>query len=97
MVKHQEQKAIKRELDAEDDEEPRAKKRSKTATASKKSDEDGSSATTDAALKKLVNSGDITKMKVTELKEVLTARSLETKGRKADLVERLEQWVEENM
>ncbi|KAK7958465.1 ATP-dependent DNA helicase II subunit 1 [Apiospora saccharicola] len=97
LAKHQEQKAIKRELDAEDDDEPRPKKRTKTAAASKKTDDDGSSAMTDAALKKLVNSGDITKMKVTELKEVLTARSLETKGRKADLVERLEQWVEENV
>ncbi|KAK7927310.1 ATP-dependent DNA helicase II subunit 1 [Apiospora marii] len=96
LVKHQEQKAIKRELDAEDDE-PRPKKRTKTATASKKTDEDGSSAMTDAALKKLVNSGDVTKMKVTELKDALAARSLDTKGRKADLVERLEQWAEENM
>ncbi|KAK8042497.1 hypothetical protein PG994_012980 [Apiospora phragmitis] len=97
LAKHQEEKAVKREPDGEDDDEPRPKKRTKTATASKKNDEEGGSTTTDAALKKLVNSGDISKMKVTELKEVLAARSLETKGRKADLVDRLEQWVEENM
>ncbi|KAK8080393.1 ku70 protein [Apiospora hydei] len=97
LAKHQQEKAIKRELDGEDDEEPQPKKRARTTAASKKNDEDGGPATTDAALKKLVNSGDIAKMKVTELKGVLAARSLDTKGRKADLIERLEQWVEENM
>lgn len=85
---------MKREPDDEDSEDARPKKRTKTATASKKAGEDGGSAMTDAALKKLVDSGGISKMKVAELKDILAARSLETKGKKAELIERLEQWAE---
>ncbi|KAL6791340.1 SPOC like C-terminal domain-containing protein [Trichoderma sp. SZMC 28013] len=49
-----------------------------------------------AQLKAAVDSEGLTKMTVVQLKDVAGARGLSTSGKKADLVERIEQWVEEN-
>ncbi|KAK4065780.1 uncharacterized protein Triagg1_8549 [Trichoderma aggressivum f. europaeum] len=49
-----------------------------------------------AQLKAAVESEGIKKMTVVQLKDVAGARGLSTSGKKADLLERIEQWVEEN-
>lgn len=48
-------------------------------------------------LKTAVESGGITKMTVAQLKDVLGAKGLSTSGKKIELVERIEQWLEENV
>ncbi|KAL2065769.1 hypothetical protein VTL71DRAFT_3439 [Oculimacula yallundae] len=47
-------------------------------------------------LKKLVVDGQLSKHTVAELRDWLTAKGLSSTGKKGDLVERIEQWVEEN-
>ena len=47
-------------------------------------------------IKALVGDGGITKMTVAQLKDLLGAKGLSTAGKKMDLIERVEQWVEEN-
>lgn len=49
-----------------------------------------------AQLRDAIESGSISKMTVAQLKDVAGARGLSTGGKKADLLERIEQWVEEN-
>lgn len=49
-----------------------------------------------AQLKAAVESEGLSKMTVAQLKDVAGAKGLSTSGKKADLVERIEQWVEEN-
>ena len=49
-----------------------------------------------AQLKEAIESGSITKMTVAQLKDVLGAKGLNTAGKKAELIERVEQWVEDN-
>ncbi|KAL7949885.1 SPOC like C-terminal domain-containing protein [Trichoderma barbatum] len=49
-----------------------------------------------AQLKAAVESEGLTKMTVVQLKDVAGARGISTSGKKAELVERIEQWVEEN-
>jgi ATP-dependent DNA helicase 2 subunit 1 len=46
-------------------------------------------------LKKLLKAGKLSKLTVTEMKEWLTNNGLETAGKKADLVDRIEQWFED--
>jgi ATP-dependent DNA helicase 2 subunit 1 len=47
-------------------------------------------------LKKLVVSGKLGKYTMQELKDLLFAKGLDTKGKKADLIDRVEQWIEDN-
>ncbi|KAI1850038.1 hypothetical protein JX265_003412 [Neoarthrinium moseri] len=93
LTKYEEQQGIKRELEHDDEPRP-AKKAKKTIKAE---NGDGGSVMNDAALKKKFNSGELTKLKVVDLKDILAAHGLDTKGKKAELVERLEQWVEDNL
>lgn len=79
---------IKRE--AEDDADDRPKKKAKTA--SKKSAAAGG--TTLADIKEEVQSDTLRKKVVAELKAICTEKGLNTSGKKADLLERIEQWVE---
>ena len=51
---------------------------------------------TNLQIKSLVGDGGITKMTVAQLKDVLGSKGLSTSGKKMELVERIEQWVEEN-
>ncbi|KAF2971742.1 hypothetical protein GQX73_g1894 [Xylaria multiplex] len=91
----QEQRKIKRELEQDNEEdEPRpAKKPRSTATKDKSTGEDGVS---NRELRQRYDAGTLTKLTVVELRSVLSGRGLDTKGVKKDLVERLEQWVEDN-
>ncbi|RDA95247.1 hypothetical protein CP533_1885 [Ophiocordyceps camponoti-saundersi (nom. inval.)] len=59
-------------------------------------DKGSGSSMTLAQLKTAVESGGIAKMTVAQLKDVAAARGLSTAGRKMELVERIEQWVEKN-
>ena len=82
-------KSLKREVD--DDEDRPAKKSRSTA-----SDKPSGSSLTLAQLKASIDSGGIAKMTVVQLKDVLGAKGLSTNGKKIELIERVEQWVEEN-
>jgi ATP-dependent DNA helicase 2 subunit 1 len=79
-------RAFKRE--AEDDGDERPAKRAKAKVT-------GSSMSL-ARLKMAFQQGTLGKMTVAELKEVLLSKGISPTGKKADLVERLEQWVEAN-
>ncbi|KAI0863105.1 hypothetical protein F4860DRAFT_502236 [Xylaria cubensis] len=93
----QEQKKIKRELDGEDDEdEPRPAKKSRTTAAKNRNagEDDGLS---NAELRKRYDAGTLAKLTVADLRSAMSGRGIDTKGLKKDLVERLEQWVEDNV
>ncbi|KAK1506650.1 ATP-dependent DNA helicase II [Colletotrichum tamarilloi] len=83
--------AIKREADEGDDERP-----AKRAKAAPKAAKVSGSGMTTAQLKAAVDSGGLSKMLVADLKELLAARGQSTAGKKSELVERIEEWVEEN-
>ncbi|KAL1900337.1 ATP-dependent DNA helicase II subunit 1 [Ceratocystis pirilliformis] len=77
---------VKRELDAPNDNGPR--KRAKSPCDA------GGSSVSDKQLRDAVESGSVQKMTVAGLKEVLTMRGIDAMGRKADLIDKLEQWLE---
>lgn len=81
--------ALKRELDDELPERPAKRSRAGSEKPA------GPSLST-AQLKASVTSGGVSKMTVVQLKDVLGTKGLSTSGRKAELIERVEQWVEEN-
>lgn len=83
-----EKRALKREAD--DDEPAPPTKRGRTA------DKPSATGITTAQLKEAVESEKITKFTVAQLKEIAEARGLSTSGKKVDLIERLEQWVDAN-
>ncbi|KAK1598232.1 ATP-dependent DNA helicase II [Colletotrichum navitas] len=83
--------AIKRDADGDNDERPA--KRVKAAPNPAKVS--GSSMTT-AQLKASIDNGNLSKMLVADLKDILAARAQSTTGKKTELVERIEQWVEDN-
>lgn len=82
-------RATKRE--AEDDDN-RPTKRSRSVTADKPAG--GSIGIKE--LREAVDSGKIASFKVAQLKEIAESKGLGSGGRKADIIERIEQWVEEN-
>jgi ATP-dependent DNA helicase 2 subunit 1 len=82
-------KKLKREAD--DDDEDRPAKKSKAA-----SEKPSGSSLNTAQLKAAVESGGIVKMTVAQLRDVLGSKGLSTAGKKMELVERIEQWVEDN-
>lgn len=81
--------SLKRELKAEDDEIP--KKKPKVKADSQKLED-----TSDGDVKKAVEAGTITKRTMPELKAWCIMKGLSANGKKADLLERIEQWCEEN-
>ncbi|OBR12561.1 Ku70 protein [Colletotrichum higginsianum IMI 349063] len=83
--------AIKRDIDDDDDERPA--KRVKAAPRSVKVSGLG---LTTAQLKAAIDGGGLSKMLVADLKDILAARGQSTTGKKTDLIERVEQWVEDN-
>ncbi|KAI1368621.1 hypothetical protein F5Y08DRAFT_325903 [Xylaria arbuscula] len=91
----QEQKKIKREFEADNEEdEPRPVKKARaTTTKSKSIGEDGLS---NVELRQHYDAGTLAKLTVAELRSAMSSRDLDTKGLKKNLVERLEQWVENN-
>lgn len=84
-----EERSVKREIDDELPERPA--KRGKTASA-----QPSASGLTPAQLKVVIEGGSISKMTVAQLKDIAGEKGLSTSGRKADIIERIEQWAEEN-
>ncbi|KAL2131652.1 hypothetical protein VTI74DRAFT_4779 [Chaetomium olivicolor] len=85
-------RALKRE--AEDDEGGRpAAKRAKPAAAKKAT----GGAMSNAQLKAALEQDTLKKMTVAEIKEVLVSKGVSTVGKKGELLEKLEQWIEENV
>lgn len=93
LEKVKEIKAIKRDMEDDDDEEdqPRVKKPKTTAPKT------AGGGIKDADLQKRSEAGTLSKLTVAELKNAMAERGLETKGLKKDLLERLEQWIEDNL
>lgn len=81
--------AVKREADTDIPSRPAKKSRA----GSEKPSSAGLSLT---QIKALVGEGGITKMTVAQLKDLLGAKGLSTSGKKMELIERVEQWVEES-
>ena len=110
LGKLKEEKAIKRDLEESDAEEeevqPKAKKSRTAAAAAPKGGSKGgkggaggggSGAVADSELKKRSREDTLSKLTVADLKSAMSERGLETKGLKKDLLERLEQWIEDNL
>lgn len=83
-------RALKRE--AEDDDDGRPVKRAKPAAAKKAGGQ-----MNNAQLKLALEQDTLKKMTVAELKEVLVSKGLSAVGKKNELLEKLEQWIEENV
>lgn len=83
-------RSLKREV--EEDEGGRPVKRAKAAPAKK-----ASGPMNNAALKAAFEQDTLKKMTVAELKDILASKGVSTVGKKADLVEKLEQWIEDNV
>ncbi|OAA39820.1 DNA helicase, ATP-dependent, Ku70 subunit [Beauveria brongniartii RCEF 3172] len=82
-----EARAVKRENDDELPERPA--KRGRTASAQPSGPD-----LTSAQVKAAVGDGSISKMTVAQLKDIAAERGLGTSGRKADIIERIEQWAD---
>ncbi|OTA93487.1 hypothetical protein M434DRAFT_395540 [Hypoxylon sp. CO27-5] len=87
-------KAIKREMEADDEDEPRPAKKPRKTTAKASTSDAGM---TNAELKKRYNDGTLSRLTVAELKPILADRSIDAKGLKKVLLERLEGWIEDNV
>jgi ATP-dependent DNA helicase 2 subunit 1 len=83
-------RAAKRETESEDGERPA--KRARATPAAKKL----GASMNNAQLKAAVEEDTLKKLTVAELKEMLASKGLSTVGKKAELLDKLEQWVEEN-
>lgn len=84
-------RAVKREAEDEDDGRPLAKRpkpAAKKVTGGQMSN---------AQLKAAFEQDTLKKMTVAELKDVLASKGVSAVGRKGELVEKLEQWIEENV
>ena len=81
--------SVKRELKDEDDVQPKKKVKVKADTQKLEDMSDGD-------VKKSVEAGTINKRTMPELKAWCTIKGLSASGKKADLLERIEQWCEEN-
>ncbi|APA08897.1 hypothetical protein SS1G_02717 [Sclerotinia sclerotiorum 1980 UF-70] len=81
---------LKRDLDEDEVEVPKKKKVLVKSSAKKLGEMDKEE------LKNLVANGGLEKFKVTDLKECLLGKGLNSAGKKADLMERIEEWAEEN-
>lgn len=82
-------KATKRETDDEDADRPVKKSRGS-------SDKPSGSSFSMEQLRAAIEGGSITKMTVVQLKDLLATKGISTAGKKMDLIERVEQWVDEN-
>jgi len=85
-------RAVKRDAEMDVDDEPPTKR---SKPAAKKAATGGH--LSNAELKTQFEKGSLEKLKVAELKEILLSKGLNATGKKADLLEKLEQWIEENL
>ncbi|PSR90667.1 SPOC like C-terminal domain-containing protein [Coniella lustricola] len=83
------QLAIKRDAEEEADDRPKKKSRIAVHKAAP------GGGTTWSDLNKAINDGSLSKRTVADLKDICSNKGLSTNGRKADLLERIEQWIEE--
>lgn len=83
-------KALKREADDDTSDRPTKQRRGAAAGQS------NPSSMSMAELKDAIESGGIMKMTVAQLKDVAGSKGISTLGRKAEIVERIEQWVDDN-
>jgi ATP-dependent DNA helicase 2 subunit 1 len=86
----QQKRAVKRELG--DDLPQRPAKRSRAGSEKPAA----SSSMSAAQLRESIDSGAIAKFTVAQLKDILGAKGISPSGRKIELIERIEQWVDEN-
>ncbi|KAL7628805.1 ATP-dependent DNA helicase II subunit 1 [Parahypoxylon ruwenzoriense] len=87
--------AIKREMEIDgENDEPRLAKKPKTVAAKAGTSNDRLS---NAELKKRSQGGTLSKLTVAELRPILDERGIDAKGLKKTLLERLEEWIEENV
>ncbi|AEO55306.1 hypothetical protein MYCTH_2298998 [Thermothelomyces thermophilus ATCC 42464] len=84
-------RAVKRESEDDGGERPAAKR---TKVAPKKADRGQMS---NAQLRTALEQDTLKKMTVAELRDILASKGISAVGKKADLVEKLEQWIEENI
>lgn len=85
-------RAVKRDAEMDVDDEPSAKR---SKPAGKKAATGGH--LSNAQLKTQFEKGSLGGLKVAELKEILVSKGLSATGKKAELLEKLEQWIEENL
>jgi ATP-dependent DNA helicase 2 subunit 1 len=79
--------AVKRQADDDNDEAPKKKVKVEKSSLSAMSTDD---------LRKLIAKGALGKHTVAELKDLLSIKGINAMGKKQDLVDRVEQWVEDN-
>ncbi|KAK4171792.1 SPOC like C-terminal domain-containing protein [Triangularia setosa] len=92
-------RATKRELEQQDMElveRPRPAKRQKAAPGSTAGSRSSGGQMSNAELKAALENDTLKKLTVAVLKDVLTSKGISTTGKKADLLERLEAWIEEH-
>ncbi|KAI2468937.1 ku70 protein [Annulohypoxylon bovei var. microspora] len=86
--------SIKREMENDDEDDgPRLAKKARTTTKAGPS----STGMNNTELKKRYSDGTLSKLTVAELKPILSDRGIDAKGLKKTLVERLEEWIDENV
>jgi len=88
-------RALKREAEDEDGGRPVAK-RARTVPTIKEGSVSGSK-TGNAKLKEMFENGTLKNMTVADLKDVLTSKGVSATGKKGQLLEKLEQWIEQNL
>lgn len=84
-------RSIKREGDGDEEANGQPAKRAKTAPTKV-----ATGGMSNAQLKLASQEGGLNKMKVVELKDILVSKNQSILGKKSELVERLEQWLEDN-
>ncbi|KAG5968702.1 hypothetical protein E4U58_001770 [Claviceps cyperi] len=84
-------KELKREIEDDGSDQP-TKKRRKAA-----SEQQNPSSMSVAALREAIESGDIMKMTVAQLRHVAESKGINTTGKKAVLVDKIETWLDENL
>lgn len=82
-------KALKREADDDGSDRPTKQRRGVAGQSNP-------SSMSMVELKEAIESGGIMKMTVAQLKDVAGSKGISTSGRKAEIAERIEQWVDEN-
>jgi ATP-dependent DNA helicase 2 subunit 1 len=88
-------RALKREA-SEEAASARPAKKTKATTSSKKPTKDDVGSLSTAQLKLALVEGKLSKLTVADLKEICSRRGLSEGGRKQELVDRVEQWLEDN-
>ena len=87
--------AVKRGLDDDDDDDDGGGKEVKPKKKAKTEESNLSSLSTNE-LKKLIAKGSLSKHTVVELKDLLFSKGISASGKKQDLIDAVEQWVEGN-